>query len=84
MLKRQFDTSYREGETVPRVMATRCTRSSPASPIDRRADAARHPARMTAWVRHRLEIVQHYLSQQTIRTSGNPTQAVLYNAGKAG
>ena len=67
MLKRQFDTLYREGETVPRVMAIAVHPFVTGQPHRIGAlDAAleyicSHPGvwRATGW-----EIVQHYLSQQ--------------------
>ncbi len=67
LLKRQFDTLYREGETIPRVMAIAVHPFVTGQPHRISAlDAAleyicSHPAvsRATGW-----EIVQHYLSQQ--------------------
>src|SRR5580704_15555293 len=67
MLKRQFDTLYREGETVPRVMAIAVHPFVTGQPHRIGAlDAAleyicSHAGvwRATGW-----EIVQHYLSQQ--------------------
>jgi allantoinase len=68
MLKRQFDTLYREGETVPRVMAIAVHPFVTGQPHRIGAlDAAleyicSHAGvwRATGW-----EIVQHYLSQQS-------------------
>src|SRR5207248_10738757 len=67
MLKRQFDTLYREGETVPRVMAIAVHPFVTGQPHRIGAlDAAleyicSHDGvwRATGW-----EIIQHYLSQQ--------------------
>jgi allantoinase len=67
MLKRQFDTLYREGEAIARVMAIAVHPYVTGQPHRIGAlDAAlehicSHPGvwRATGW-----EIVQHYLSQQ--------------------
>jgi allantoinase len=68
MLQRQFDTLYREGETVPRVMAIAVHPFVTGQPHRIGAlDAAleyicSHAGvwRATGW-----EIVQHFLAQQT-------------------
>jgi peptidoglycan/xylan/chitin deacetylase (PgdA/CDA1 family) len=68
MLRRQFDTLYREGETVPRVMAIAVHPFVTGQPHRIGAlDAAleyicSHAGvwRATSW-----EIVQHFLAQQT-------------------
>ena len=66
MLRRQFDTLYREGETIPRVMAIAVHPFVTGQPhrigaLDSGLDyICSHPGvwRATAW-----EIVQHFLSQ---------------------
>jgi peptidoglycan/xylan/chitin deacetylase (PgdA/CDA1 family) len=68
MLKRQFDTLYREGETVPRVMAIAVHPFVTGQPHRIGAlDAALEYicSHAGVWRSTGLEIVQHYLSQQS-------------------
>jgi hypothetical protein len=78
-LKRQFDTPYREGETVPRVMAIAVHPFVTGQPHRIGAlDAARGapPAGKSCSTTCR--------NRRNPHLSGNPTRAVLYNAGKVG